>query len=565
MALVFNRASDNYLFHGSQFKAGNTRDFLRLSTANDEAVIDLCNNSNIDISATDVFINGNKVVTSSGTSGPTLGSLEVTGTTVLQDLSAGATDISSTLNVAGATTLSSTLDVTGVTTLTGALDANSTADIADTLTLSKGSGTGLSVTADASVGGTLGVTGATTLSSTLDVTGAVQIGSGQNGSLTIGSGVNGGKIHSTATQHELVIDPFALDADRTTEDASGVVTILGDLVVRGNTTTFHSVNVDISDHNLTLASGTNVTAGMADGAGITVGNDSYATFTFDSTNTKWETNIDLDVSGALAVSGALSGATSIDGTGNLTMGTITMTGFSVDADGDTVTKSINNTHGGITDTGDIAGATDITGSGDLTMGTITMTGFSVDADGDTVTKSLSLAGNLTTSNNTAQIPVTMSTFEREIGNNIQTQDLSALGGVDTTTYQDANGWSVTRTVLSGHSYIKMEFKANFISSPEFDQTLSFRVVRSLNGGNYDEDNPVFEDTEIGSNMGVTIRGVYNGTYIDDLADGLTAGQSVAYKLQVKRNKASGDTIQTAFGIVPGGNYIFLQELYQPNA
>ena len=109
----------------------------------------------------------------------------------------------------------------------------------------------------------------------------------------------------------------------------------------------------------------------------------------------------------------------------------------------------------------------------------------------------------------------------------------------------------------------MEFKANFISSPEFDQTLSFKVLRSLNGGDYDT--TVFEDKEIGSNMGVTIRGVYNGTYIDDLNGQLAAGQVVSYKLQVKRNKASGDTIQTAFGIVPGGNYIFLQELYQPSA
>ena len=52
----------------------------------------------------------------------------------------------------------------------------------------------------------------------------------------------------------------------------------------------------------------------------------------------------------LLSSGALSGATNIDGSGDLTMGTITMTGFSVDADGDTVTKSLNNTSGGITNT-----------------------------------------------------------------------------------------------------------------------------------------------------------------------------------------------------------------------
>ena len=62
---------------------------------------------------------------------------------------------------------------------------------------------------------------------------------------------------------------------------------------------------------------------------------------------------------------------------DLTMGTITMTGFSVDTR-TYFTKSLNNTSGGITNTGTIAGATNIDGSGDLTMGTITMTGFSVD-------------------------------------------------------------------------------------------------------------------------------------------------------------------------------------------
>ena len=732
MALVFNRASDNYLFHGSQFKAGNTRDFLRLSTANNEAVIDLCNNSNIDISATDVFINGNRVVTSSGTSGSTLGSLEVTGTTVLQDLSAGATDISSTLNVAGAVTFDSTLDISGaiyiqdnqkaqvtidygngsiitqrsaaliveggvivkapptssdapatnprifsfisegegffrgglecengITLFSGDIarygygtiyeassntignptfdinakniDICGTLNVHDAVTLSST----LDVANAVGVTGTLAVTGATTLTGalgattinasaavgvdgdfdvatdkftvasatgntavagTLNVTGAVQIGSGANGTLTIGSGSNGGKIHSTETPHELVIDPFALDANGSI-DASGVVTILGDLVVRGNTTTFHSENVDVSKNTLTLASGA-TSAGMADGAGITIGEDSYATFTFDSNNTKWVTNIDLDVSGALAVSGALSGATSIDGTGDLTMGTITMTGFSVDADGDTVTKSINNTNGGITDTGDIAGATDITGSGDLTMGTITMTGFSVDADGDTVTKSidntsggitntgaiagatsidgtgdltmgtitmtgfsvdadgdtvtksLSLAGNLTTTNTTAQIPVTKSTFALKKSG---FSDMSA-SNLQNEDWHDATGYNLNKTLLSANSFVKMEFKVNFISSPEADQTLSFRVRRTVG----DTHTNIFTDENIGSNMGVTIRNVYNGTYIDE-----PGASSVTYQLQFKRN--GGSEIDTPFGVLGNnsGDYIFLQELYVP--
>ena len=49
-----------------------------------------------------------------------------------------------------------------------------------------------------------------------------------------------------------------------------------------------------------------------------------------------------------------------------------MTGFSVDADGDTVTKSLNNTSCGITNNGAIAGATTINASGVITGGILPM-------------------------------------------------------------------------------------------------------------------------------------------------------------------------------------------------
>ena len=45
------------------------------------------------------------------------------------------------------------------------------------------------------------------------------------------------------------------------------------------------------------------------------------------------------------------------------MGTVNMTGFSVDADGDVVSKSLDNTNGGITNTGSIAGVTTIAATG----------------------------------------------------------------------------------------------------------------------------------------------------------------------------------------------------------
>jgi len=50
---------------------------------------------------------------------------------------------------------------------------------------------------------------------------------------------------------------------------------------------------------------------------------------------------------------------------------------------------------GVSDAGAIAGVTTIDGSGDLTMATITMTGFTVDADGDTALKSLTVEDNST--------------------------------------------------------------------------------------------------------------------------------------------------------------------------
>jgi hypothetical protein len=112
----------------------------------------------------------------------------------------------------------------------------------------------------------------------------------------------------------------------------------------------------------------------------------------------------------------------------------------------------------------------------------------------------------------------------------------------------------------------MEFKVNYTSSPEADQTLSFQVLKSITGssGTYVT---VFSDISLGSNMGVTFNNVYYGTFIDDLAGAtFSPALTVFYKLQFRRDCPSNDTISTPFGIVASsGNYISLQELYEPNA
>ena len=135
-----------------------------------------------------------------------------------------------------------------------------------------------------------------------------------------------------------------------------------------------------------------------------------------------------------------------------------------------------------------------------------------------------------------------------------------VGSYGDNIYHNATNYSASTVVSSGSSCIKMEFKVNFICSPEANQTISFRVIRTVQG--LIGQDTIFTDENIGSNMGIMFRNVYNGTFIDDLSDYADIGNNsvITYQLQYKRNSPSG-RISTNFGIVNGGNYIFLQEIY----
>jgi hypothetical protein len=393
---IFNRASDNYVFTGSRLRAGtdNINPGLRLSSANNESIIDLCNNGIVDISASSVLINGLQVVTSSNGDATTLTGLQ----------------------------LAQNLDVSGIIS--------------------------------------------------------------SDGGIQIGSGHFGGTITKSSNMYEIIIDPFGSDGvDSTTQDASGTVVIMGDLVVRGNTTTIYSTNVDISDVLLTLASGS-TTALKSDNAGIQLG-DGYASLLYDSGPDVWKTNIGLNISGGLTVDN---------------------------------NKLIAN-----------AG--------------------------------IDFSANVLPLNNNSKLPVTWNTFAL-----ITSGLLSNIATTSPNEWVDAPGYVISKVVLSPNSYIKIEFKVNYTSSPEADQTLSFQVLKSVDGDVSESYSPVFSDISLGSNMGVTFNNVYYGTFIDDLAGATLSSDTVYYKLQFRRDCPNDDTISTAFGIqVSSGNYISLQELYEPLA
>ena len=91
------------------------------------------------------------------------------------------------------------------------------------------------------------------------------------------------------------IDPLPYDSD------GGTVIIRGDLQVQGTTTTINSTEISIGDLNLSLADNA-TNASEADGAGLTIGGDSYsgtkATLAFNGSTDEWEFNKTLNLTGS---------------------------------------------------------------------------------------------------------------------------------------------------------------------------------------------------------------------------------------------------------------------------
>ena len=134
----------------------------------------------------------------------------------------------------------------------------------------------LYVGGDTTIGGELTIIGDTTVN---DFT--------INGDLSVNSMLsNILKVPSTFT-----IDPSGH------ADIAGKVIILGDLEVKGTTTTINSTVVDISDVRIVLASNA-LNSAQADSAGFEI-SGANVRFIYDDTDKRFETSIGLGISGDL--------------------------------------------------------------------------------------------------------------------------------------------------------------------------------------------------------------------------------------------------------------------------
>ena len=259
-------------------------------------------------------------------------------------------------------------------------------------------------------------------------------------------------------------------------NASGLASLDGGVDVNGSNFTVGTDGAVVAA-SLNNSSGGITNAGSIAGAttidasgDLTVGTITMAEFTVDgSGNTDIDGTLNVEgvptfqaqsvhsagatfASAGLAACGAIAGATTIDASGDLTVGTITNAEFTVDADGNTDIDGTLNVEGvptfqaqsvhsagatfnnsGLAACGAIAGATTIDASGDLTVGTITMTEFTVDGSGNTdIDGTLNVEGAATLQSTLSAGATTVSSLTAS-GNVLVQGDLEVAGAINSVT------------------------------------------------------------------------------------------------------------------------------------
>jgi len=163
---------------------------------------------------------------------------------------------------------------------------------------------------------------------------------------------------------------------------TGNVTVGGNLVVNGTTTSVNSTILEVADLNITVAKGA-ANAAAANGAGLTV-EGAGATFSYTSANDRWNLNKDLVVG---TVFGALSG--------NASTATALATARTISISGDiSYTSAAFDGSGNVTGTGTLATVNSNTG----TFGSSTVIpSFTVNAKGLITAVTTNSIPNATTS------------------------------------------------------------------------------------------------------------------------------------------------------------------------
>ncbi len=149
----------------------------------------------------------------------------------------------------------------------------------------------------------------------------------------------------------------------------------------------------------------------------------------------------------------------------------------------------------------------------------------------------------------------LNTFSVVDASNLQT-NLTKTAGTWIDLSGTSNGYKVSVTPSTTNCRVKLEFKVNYVTSNESDQQISFRVIKNPGAVK------VFQDVGLGTSMGVTSRGIYNGSYIDHP----NSTSNVSYHLEYRIEGSDIDISSGVLGYEGGNgsyNFICAQELFAP--
>lgn len=209
-----------------------------------------------------------------------------------------------TLQVNGGTTLGARVDVGGVLEVAGGVTMESTSDHAGAARFASTIVSTGSVTANGGLtASTLDVSGAARLASTLAVTGVLtQTGGATFASTTDHTGA--ARFASTVVSTGSITANGGLTAStldvsgtaRTTGDMTvgATLTVTGNLLVNGTTTTINSTTLSVDDKNIVLADG-NALDAAADGGGITLKGLTDKTFNWVDATDSWTSSEHMDL------------------------------------------------------------------------------------------------------------------------------------------------------------------------------------------------------------------------------------------------------------------------------
>jgi len=306
----------------------------------------------------------------------------------------GAVDMALTLAVAGTSTLAG-INASGILDISNATDASDASGDTGALRTEGGASIAkkLFVGTDLDVGGVsnldvVDIDGAVDMASTLQVDGVLTTtaASVSTGGMRVGTdsrlefrdaavyaaSLTDGSLDLVAdTEIHLVAPSMLLDG---TADITGDLTIGGDFIVNGTTTTVNSSTVQIDDLNLQLADGASA-ASAVNGGGLTLATsgDDF-TWNYNHASTAWKSSIDVDAASGKAYK--INGASVLNATtlgGNVVNSSLTSLGTQAEA---------------------LAmGSNDITGAGAIGAASLTASGV-VTAAGLTVGSAVLVAAEL---------------------------------------------------------------------------------------------------------------------------------------------------------------------------